>query len=213
MTNTGSSITRLSSHASHHTPHIRFVYPVYCKHHTTLSLVDISKRKSRVRLSSIDSLKWHLDDIRAAFEKWQEHTLSLKPAICLLNGGEQGKNETECGVFTLMNMDAVLKQPLFFDVGKWDRDAAKRSVECCKGARNGYTSILRHHCVQWFRDKSAVVLMPSIPVSKSAKSANATLRNVIFYPHCTSHFSHHSPRITRLASHASHHTGNCCCFR
>jgi hypothetical protein len=148
----------------------RFIYPCYKANHTTLLLLDVSTSKYRSRLASIDSLDLHDSDVLDAFEKFLEHRKCPKPKICMLGGGEQLENKTECGVFTLMNMDAALKLEPFFNTRTWDFEARKRDLSSCKVAREHYASILRHHCVQWFRENVSVALLSSTNVSASSSA-------------------------------------------
>jgi hypothetical protein len=148
----------------------RFIYPCYKANHTTLLLLDVSTSKYRSRLASIDSLDLHDSDVLEAFEKFLEHRKFPKPTICMLGGGKQLLNETECGVFTLMNMDAAVKREPFFNIETWDFDAKKRDLNSCKVAREHYASILRHHCVQWFRENVSVALLSSTNVSASSSA-------------------------------------------
>ena len=143
----------------------RYVYPCFQTKHFTLSVLDVSK--SRSRLASIDSLGWHDGHIRDAWEKFCQHRNLSKLSIYVLNGGQQGDNETECGVFCLINMELIVKQALFFDIKRWNAAASLRNClpkGTCQVARNRYASLLRHQCLEWFRGKNEVQLHSDVYV-------------------------------------------------
>jgi hypothetical protein len=45
---------------------------------------------------------------------------------------------TECGIFLLQNMDAMLDAELFFPIDKWHSKSKTRTVDCCIAARKKY---------------------------------------------------------------------------
>jgi hypothetical protein len=149
----------------------RYVYPCFWANHFTLSVLDVSK--SRARLASIDSLDWHEDDIRQAWKTFFEHRNLPRLSMCTLNGGQQLDNATECGAFVLLNMDAIVKQVPFFEIKSWNKEAHARNClpgGTCQVARKRYASLLRHQCLQWFRDKTAVHLHSNVYIPPKSES-------------------------------------------
>ena len=149
----------------------RYVYPILSSNHFTLSVLDLSK--SRSRFATIDSLSWHEDCIRNAWEIFFKKRNLPKLSIATLDGGRQLQNDSECGAFTLLNMDALVKEAPFFDIKSWNQEALARNClpgGTCQVARERYASLLRHQCLQWFRDKIAVHLHSNVYIPPKCQS-------------------------------------------
>jgi hypothetical protein len=74
-----------------------------------------------------------------------------------LQGGIQGSNETECGIFLLANVEALLRLPPFFSLGDWQTStSALRSVADCKHLREEIGAVLRQHSIRWLALGSAI---------------------------------------------------------
>jgi hypothetical protein len=149
----------------------RYVYPILSSNHFTLSVLDLSK--SRSRFATIDSLSWHEDYIRNAWEIFFKKRNLPKLSIATLDGGRQLQNDSECGAFTLLNMDALVKEAPFFDIKSWNQEALARNClpgGTCQVARERYASLLRHQCLQWFRDKIAVHLHSNVYIPPKCQS-------------------------------------------
>ena len=113
-----------------------YVYPIRSSNHFTLSVLDLSK--SRSRFATIDSLSWLEDYIRNAWEIFFKKRNLPKLSIATLDGGRQLQNDSECGAFTLLNMDALVKEAPFFDIKSWNQEALARNCQpggTCQVAR------------------------------------------------------------------------------
>ena len=92
--------------------------------------------------------------------EWLQHR-GWKFSQVNLQGGIQGDNETECGIFLLANIEALLKLPPFFSLGNWRAStAAWRSVADCLLFREQISGVLRQHSIRWLNNGSAIELQP-----------------------------------------------------
>jgi hypothetical protein len=138
----------------------RACFPCMTNAHWTLTSFERSPNGSG-RLCFIDSLDIFEDDIREKFQEFfsdREVGKCEKLYLCQLGGGLQKNNITECGIFCMQNMDAIIHMKPFFKSSTWDSAANQRTLDGCKHARNYYASRLRQHCVLFFRHGTPVSL-------------------------------------------------------
>ena len=129
----------------------------YFQNHWTLTTFE-KPIKRPGRLCFMDSLDIFDSNVTKTFQDVFEKRFG-KVAICHLNGGAQKeKPPTECGIFTMQNMEAFMKLEPFFKVAEWESAAKQRSSEGCKVARNGYAALLRENCVNFLRHGTPVSL-------------------------------------------------------
>jgi hypothetical protein len=155
----------------------RFCFPCYFDHHWILTLFDFPNDRPG-RLCFIDSLQLFLPELQSAFQGYFRFRKFENVSVCLLRGGKQEKNGTECGIFCMQNMDAVLKTEPFFDLSTWNSAADQRSLRGCMDARQKYASILREHSIQWMRGEVPISLASAV-ASKQIATAALSVSHIV----------------------------------
>jgi hypothetical protein len=140
----------------------RVCFPCHLDSHWTLTAFEPpTQTHSSSRLCFLDSLDLFDESIRERFQDfcsdWKIGKCN-KLYLCHLGGGLQKTNTTECGIFCMQNMDAVMYMKPFFKSKDWESSANQRTLEGCKIARKTYASLLRQHCVLFLRHGTPVSL-------------------------------------------------------
>ena len=131
----------------------RNVFPCFFHNHWTLTTFEASTARTP-RLCFMDSLDLFEHEITEKFLKLFGLTSSFNTNVnlCHLNGGSQSEDPlTECGIFTMQNMEAFMKSKPFFKIGEWESAARQRTSTGCKVSRNEYAALLREHSVHYLR--------------------------------------------------------------
>jgi len=127
----------------------RVIYPNYFDSHFTIVVLDLPNNSRSARAVYIDPMQEYRPEIRNAFSSWFQHRQFLNMSHIHVHGGIQGDNETECGVFAMLNLDALLTTKPFFSLADWKKDSEKRDCSTCLSARIAYAAVLRNHIIQY----------------------------------------------------------------
>ncbi len=98
----------------------RNCFPCYFHNHWTLTTFEASTARSP-RLCFIDSLDIFEEEITQKFEDLfgLNSSFNTKVNLCHLNGGLQSEDPlSECGIFTMQNMEAFMKSEPFFKIAR-----------------------------------------------------------------------------------------------
>ena len=141
----------------------RMVYPTFVANHWTLAVFDVPKECNRDdpcltsikemngRLLLIDPKKTFDSVIRENYMKWLHFRGYEHHSLVHTDGGIQGDNIMECGVFCLQNMELLYEWEPFFDIKKWRAMSSNRKIEHCVVDRQRYAAIVREHIVRWLK--------------------------------------------------------------
>ena len=127
----------------------RIIYPNYFDSHFTIVVLDLPSNSRSARAVYIDPMQEYRPEIHNAFSSWFQHRQLLNMSHIHVHGGIQGDNETECGVFAMLNLDALLTTKPFFSLADWKKDSEKRDCSTCLSARIAYAAVLRNHIIQY----------------------------------------------------------------
>jgi hypothetical protein len=129
----------ISKYAQNESLFCRVIYPCFFDRHFTLVALDCASSASRpARITFVDPLKIFHPKITSVFHQWLKYRNINNFSTCQVDGGIQGDNVTECGIFLLQNMEAMLDANLFFSVDQWQSNSKKRTVDLCIAARKKY---------------------------------------------------------------------------
>ena len=147
----------------------RNCFPCYFEKHWTLATYEAPTVRAG-RLCFMDSLELFDQKITQTFEDlfgFSEGRVSL----CHMNGGLQFEQPpTECGIFTMQNMEAFMKAEPFFKIQGWESAARQRTSDGCEVRRNQYATLLREHSVQYLRLGTPVSLGPGNVLTEGKQS-------------------------------------------
>lgn len=135
----------------------RVMYPAFHENHFYLAVFDTpSAIGATGRLIILDPYSIYSPTVSLCLQKWLQHR-GFQCSLFNLPGGDQGDNVTECGIYCLANIEAVLQLPPFFDIESWkESKAAVRSVEDCVCLRQKIAGVLREHSIRWIQKGSAI---------------------------------------------------------
>jgi hypothetical protein len=126
----------------------RIIYPTFFRKHFTIVALDTPNSQRLGRMSFFDPLMEHPSQVQSAFEFLFKHR-KLKHSNALCHGGLQENNTTECGIFAMRNLDALLEAQIFFSIKDWSYESETRDVHSCALARKKYGNMLRQHAIEY----------------------------------------------------------------
>jgi len=127
----------------------RVIYPVYFENHFTTVVFDTPTSKRSGRLTFLDPLEHFPDQVTTAFQLWFKYKKFIGTSTVHVHGGIQVENTTECGIFALRNLNALLETDTFFSVSDWKQESKHRDVYSCISAPKMYAALLREHVIQY----------------------------------------------------------------
>jgi hypothetical protein len=127
----------------------RVIYPIYLDSHFTIVVLDLPDNSRSARAVFIDPMQEYRDDITNAFKSWFSYLKLYNMSYIHVHGGIQGENQTECGVFFMLNMDVLLTKKTFFSLVDWKKESETRDCNTCLSARLAYAAVLRQHIIQY----------------------------------------------------------------
>jgi hypothetical protein len=137
----------------------RVLYPSFYENHFYLAVFDVPREPDSAsgRLMILDPIPLFASDVVKHYREWLTHRGYAQTSIVLVHGGIQGKNETECGIFCLSNMEAMLQLPHMFSLEAYRSSAAATlTVKDCARLRTTISSVLREHCIRWLKAGIAI---------------------------------------------------------